>query len=124
MRSYRINSDAVRLNLDVESGPMNFDMAIPCGLIINELVSNSLKYAFPTGKGGQIRVRFASENGHGLRLTVSDDGVGFPHGADLEKNESLGLKLVRSLTEQLGGTVRYQNEDGFRCDIDIPRHKS
>ncbi len=123
LRSYKVNSEAIRLNLEVDPVPMNFDVAIPCGLIINELVSNALKYAFPDGRGGEIRVRFAGENGHGLTLTVSDDGVGFAGVTNPEESESLGLKLVRSLTEQLGGTVCYRNQDGFQCDINIPRNK-
>jgi two-component sensor histidine kinase len=82
---------------------MNLDVAIPCGLIINELVSNALKYAFPDGRGGEIVVRFCEENGQGLGLTVRDDGIGFPAGSNPEDSESLGLKLVRSLTDQLGG---------------------
>ena len=117
LRSYRVNSSTVRLNLEVESIPMNLDVAIPCGLIINELVSNALKYAFPSGKGGEIHVRFADENESSLRLVVRDNGVGFPEIADVEKNESLGLKLVRSLTEQLGGQITYSDQDGFQCEI-------
>ncbi len=123
LRSYRVNSNVIRLNLEVESIPMNLDVAIPCGLIINELVSNALKYAFPNGGGGEIRVRFADENQQALKLLVTDNGVGFPKIADVEANESLGLKLVRSLTEQLGGAIRYGNQDGFQCEINIPRNK-
>ncbi len=124
LRSYRVNSDAIRLNLEVDPVPMNFDFAIPCGLIINELVSNSLKYAFPNGRGGEIKVQFRGENGSGLKLMVSDNGIGCPENKNPEKSESLGLKLVRSLTEQLGGTVNYRSKDGFQCDVSIPRSKS
>ncbi len=122
-RSYKVNSSAIRLNLQVESVPMNLDVAIPCGLIINELVSNAFKYAFPGGESGEITVRFAEEGGQALQLTVKDTGVGIPANENPEKSESLGLKLVRSLTEQLGGSVSYRNQDGFQCDIRIPRNK-
>jgi PAS domain S-box-containing protein len=124
LRSYKVNSSAVRLDLKVDSVPMNLDVAIPCGLVINELVSNALKYAFPEGRSGEIVVRFCEENGQGLALTVRDNGVGFPSDSDPEESESLGLKLVRSLTDQLGGSVAYCSKGGFQCDIRIPRGRS
>ncbi len=122
LRSYRVDSKTVRLNLDVEPVPMSLDVAIPCGLIINELVSNALKYAFPHGKGGEILVRFGEGTGQVLMLHVSDTGVGLPEGRDPEKSESLGLKLVRSLTEQLDGTAFYSSRNGFQCEIRIPQN--
>jgi len=124
LRSYRANSSSVRLNLDIDPVPMNLDVAIPCGLIINELVSNSLKYAFPANNGGEISIRFADENGQGLRLTVRDNGVGMPPDTDLENSQSLGLKLVRSLTDQLGGVVNYRSQNGLLCDIQIARSRT
>ncbi len=124
LRSYRVSANVIRLDLQVDSVPMNLDVAIPCGLIINELVSNSLKYAFPKGKGGEILIRFADENGQGMRLIVRDNGIGLPVEANPENTESLGLKLVRSLTDQLGGSVAYRSKDGFECNIRIPRQKA
>ncbi len=127
LKSYKGSSAAIRLNLDVQPVPMNFDVAIPCGLIINELVSNSLKYAFPKDNGkfsaGDIWIRFADENNQTLRLTIRDNGVGFPEDADPEDSESLGLKLVKSLTEQLGGSIYYTYSSGFQTDIIIPKHR-
>jgi PAS domain S-box-containing protein len=124
MRSYKASSSAVRLDLKVDSVPMNLDVAIPCGLIINELVSNALKYAFPGGQSGEIIVRFSEENGQGFALTVRDTGIGFAAGSNPEESESLGLKLVRSLTDQLGGSVSYCSRNGFQCDIRIPHSRS
>lgn len=123
-RSYRVDSAAVRLTLEVDPVPMNLDVAIPCGLIINELVSNAFKYAFPEGESGEIKVHFGAENGQGLKLVVRDSGVGFSEGGDPEASDSLGLKLVHSLTEQLGGTLRYRNQNGFVCEIGIPDAKN
>jgi PAS domain S-box-containing protein len=123
-RSYRINANAVRLNLEVESVPMNLDIAIPCGLIINELVSNAFKYAFPNGDSGEITVRFAEEDARTLKLVVQDTGIGFPEGGDPEESDSLGLKLVRSLTEQLGGVLNYRTQNGFICQITIPHTRA
>ncbi len=124
LRSYKVNANAIRLNLDVDSVPMNLDVAIPCGLIINELVSNAFKYAFPQGEGGEIKVYFAENGDRKLKLIVQDNGIGFPENANPEGSDSLGLKLVRSLTEQLGGAVNYRSQDGFVCDISIPNSKS
>lgn len=123
-RSYRVDSNRIRLDVEVDPVPMNLDVAIPCGLIINELVSNSFKYAFPNGAAGEIKVRFGEANGNGLKLVVQDNGVGLPEGSNPEESDSLGLKLVRSLTEQLGGTIRYNSQNGFACDISIPRAKN
>jgi len=123
-RSYRINANTTRLNLDVQSVPMNLDLAIPCGLIINELVSNAFKYAFPKGEEGDISVRFGQKDHRTLSLSVRDSGVGFPEDKNPEDCDSLGLKLVRSLSEQIGGTIKYRNEDGFVCDIHIPNSRA
>jgi two-component sensor histidine kinase len=98
-------------------------VAIPCGLIINELVSNAFKYAFPKGRRGEITVYFAEEDNRKLKLVVRDNGVGFPATMDPVATDSLGLKLVRSLTEQLGGAATYRNEEGFFCTIVIPQAK-
>lgn len=124
VRSYRVNASVVRLNLEVESVPMNLDVAIPCGLIINELVSNAFKYAFPEGRNGCIDVRFRAAGDGGLALTVRDDGVGCAPEWNPEECDSLGLKLVRSLTEQLGGTLDFRSRSGFACMIAIPHARN
>jgi two-component sensor histidine kinase len=87
-------------------------------------VSNSFKYAFPNGNGGEIRVQFAEESDQALKLVVCDNGVGFSENDNPEESDSLGLKLVRSLTEQLSGELGYRNQGGFVCEIRIPRAKS
>jgi PAS domain S-box-containing protein len=120
LRSYQVNANSIRLSLKVDPVPMNLDVAIPCGLMINELVSNAFKYAFPTPAGGEILVRFSEENGGKLGLVVSDNGIGFPEDKNPEESDSLGLKLVRTLTEQLGGQLQYRNQNGFQCEISIP----
>src|SRR6185369_2875231 len=93
-RSYRVNSDAIVLSIEVDDVSLSVDTAIPCGLIINELVSNSLKYAFPKGGAGKIKVELNLEGNNNFTLVVSDDGVGFPKELDFRTTESLGLQLV------------------------------
>ncbi|NLV30053.1 MAG: PAS domain-containing protein [Acidobacteria bacterium] len=124
VRSYRVNASAIRLNLEVESVPMSLDVAIPCGLVINELVSNAFKYAFPEGKNGCIDVRFYAGSDGGLHLSVRDDGVGCAPDWNPDRCDSLGLKLVRSLTEQLGGTIEFRSRSGFACAIVIPHART
>ena len=103
---------------------MTLDVAIPCGLMINELVSNALKYAFPVPAESEIRVSFSEDNSRMLKLIVSDNGIGFPENRSPEESDSLGLKLVRTLTEQLGGRIQYRNQNGFLCEITIPQAKT
>ncbi len=81
-------------------------------MIINELVSNCLKYAFPGGRNGKIRIEMHEDDKHSIRLAVSDNGVGLPDGAGGSK--SLGLRLVRTLADQLGATVEMTSSGGAR----------
>ena len=112
-RSY--NVEGIQLNVRVENIYLSVDTAIPCGLIINELVSNSLKHAFPRGRKGEIRVELKPNvKAQGYELTVSDSGVGFPEGLDFRTTESLGLQLVNTLTSQLEGTLALKKNGGTR----------
>lgn len=104
-RSYEVHAGAVALNVEAEDVLLGVDTAIPCGLIINELVSNSLKHAFPGGGGGSINIRLRPADHERLTLTVADDGVGLPDGFDARRTSSLGLQLVNTLARQLGGEV-------------------
>ena len=95
--------ESIRLHLDLQPVSLSIDQAIPCGLIVNELVSNSLKHAFPGGRGGEVRVVLQPlADGPGWRLSVADDGVGLPPGFDLQHLTSLGMKLCADLSRQLG----------------------
>jgi two-component sensor histidine kinase len=91
-------------------------VAVPCGLIINELVSNSLKYAFPSGTG-EIRIELYANNSHDLTLLVSDNGIGIPPDLDLENLNSLGLQLVKNLVSQLGGSLKINSDGGTEFRI-------
>jgi two-component sensor histidine kinase len=105
LRSYGVDAKVVRLELDVEPVALTIDTAISCGLIIHELVSNCLKHAFPGGRKGWIYVCLRGESGS-FRLTVRDNGVGFPKLAGGGRRRTLGLRLVHILAEQIDGTVR------------------
>ncbi|MEE3715882.1 PAS domain S-box protein [Tumidithrix elongata RA019] len=105
------------LNLDVQwqvevaNLDLELDIAIPCGLIVNELVSNAIKYAFPHRYAGKIDIMFTYENSR-HRLAIGDNGIGFPETLDFRNTESLGMQIVCALTRQLGGTIALNREGG------------
>ncbi len=103
-RTYGAHEGSVHLETRADGIFLEVDKAIPCGIILNELVSNALKYAFPGEREGRISVEFVRE-GQEIHLVVQDDGVGMERVPDLRNAESLGLRLVNMLTEQLGGSV-------------------
>ena len=94
----------VRFNSELEPVIMGADLAVPCGLILNELISNALKHGFPNSASGEIRLTLRHGTDGACTLTVDDSGVGIPADLDLNANKSLGLRLVRSLTQQIRGT--------------------
>jgi two-component sensor histidine kinase/DNA-binding NarL/FixJ family response regulator len=111
-RTYRVPGSAVQLDIDVTDVFLGIDTAIPCALILNELIANSLKYAFPPGRHGTIRVALHRDPDGRLVLTVSDDGVGFPGTLDFRTTRSLGLQIVTTLTKQLDGTIDLLDRTG------------
>jgi len=121
-RSYGVNARAVGLQIDVGNILLDIDTAIPCGLIINELVTNSLKYAFSSDVGGEIRIGLQPENDGRLALSVSDNGAGLPPDFDFQKTESLGLQLVNTLTDQLQGQIQIEREGGTTFKIVLHPH--
>lgn len=118
--SYHVAGNRISLGLDLESMPVSIDVAIPCGLVINELMTNSLKYAFPDGRGGEIRVSLHSADSGETCLTVGDDGIGLPDGFDFRQAKSLGLRLVCQLVEsQLRGKIRLASADRGGTEFSI-----
>jgi two-component sensor histidine kinase/integral membrane sensor domain MASE1 len=101
--------EGVRIEVDAEGVRLGIDEAVPCGLMIHELVSNSLKHAFSGGRGGHVWVTLEHAGEAGLKLEVRDDGVGFPPGLDFQESSSLGLQLVCSLARQLSGEIRRED---------------
>lgn len=110
--SYGVAAERIHLRTDLDRILLNLDAAVPCGLIINELISNSLKYAFPDGRNGEIRIELRGETNGQARLIVADNGVGLRADVDWVNTRSLGLRLVRSLAEQLGGKLEVDSHAG------------
>jgi two-component sensor histidine kinase len=102
----------VRLAIQIEDVEFGIDTAIPCGLFINELVSNALKHAFPGRRRGEICIELRREEDGPFLLKVSDDGVGLPPELDYQNTASLGLQLVTTLAAQLEGTLEYAGGSG------------
>ena len=117
-QSFGCCNDSIQLNLNVDQISLNIETAIPCGLIINELVSNSLKYAF-SQKGGEISIDFYQIEDQQFHLRIKDNGVGFPVDFDVENTETLGLRLVRMLTHQLEGTLAIDSQYGTCYDVNF-----
>ncbi len=114
VHSYRVYKDLVELKLDIDQVYLNLDQAIPCGLIVNELVSNALKYAFPDDKEiGYIRIRI-KEVENKVQIEVEDNGIGLPEGFDYKQTDSLGLQLVSALVDQLDGEIELETKNGTK----------
>jgi PAS domain S-box-containing protein len=109
--TYNVRPDTIKLRIRVKNVYLDIDLAIPCGLIINELVSNSLKYAFPEGEKGEIIIDFSLKNDK-YQLTVGDNGTGFPEDLDFRKVESLGMQLVMLLGKKIKGTIELNRRKG------------
>jgi PAS domain S-box-containing protein len=116
---YGIDRSRIAVRVDAQDMKLELSKAIPCGLIVNELITNSLKHGFPGGRSGEIRVTLKCESGACL-LEVADNGVGLPDQVTVEDATSLGLKLVSVLAEQLGGEIRFDRNVGTRIEIPFP----
>ena len=137
----------VDLHIEIEDIYLGVDTAIPCGLIINELVSNALKYAFPANRQGKVWIKLVADSqwqltlpAEGTRvgqgqlvggaagsavyiLTVRDDGIGFPKGLNFDATETLGMQLVNILTKQLNGSIKMERETGTTFTINFTERK-
>lgn len=111
IHSYANFEKEIELKLDVQNVFLNLDLAIPCGLIINEIVSNALKYAFVGLKEGVIDIKMCVKDDD-LKLIIGDNGIGLPEKIDYRNTESLGLQLVVALVEQLNGSVQINSNQG------------
>ena len=134
-QTYRLGNANISLNMDLEENIfLDMDTAVPLGIIVNELVSNALKYAFADRDKGEIRITLcieesreckdnkAGNNNEGLKgtsfiLTVSDNGIGVPESFDLENPDSLGIQLITTLVDQLEGEIELKRDNGTEFTI-------
>jgi PAS domain S-box-containing protein len=119
MHAYSGEADRITVHTQVEAVDLPLETAVPCGLILSELLSNCLKHAFPNGEAGEVTVTLTREADR-LRLTVRDSGCGFPEHLDFRQTESLGLQLVCALTDQLQGTIALERAGGTAVTVIFP----
>ncbi len=117
-RSYRSQLNNIDIRCEADRIFLEIDQAILCGLVINELISNSIKHAFKGRKSGEVLVKLSREN-NVYTIIVQDNGIGFPEDIDIENTDSLGLQLVTSLTTQMGGTLEITSENGTIVKINL-----
>jgi two-component sensor histidine kinase len=116
---YDISTNRVINSVDVDDILFSLDTAIPCGLIVTELLSNCFKHAFPDNKSGKISIAFKKNQDKSI-LTIRDDGVGLPKEAELENKKTLGLSLVRNLSKQLHGDLQIDRNNGTAFILTLP----
>jgi PAS domain S-box-containing protein len=117
LHSYQVDSSRIRLTLDAEEVFLNINTAIPCGLIVNELVSNALKHGFPDGRSGEVAVELHKIAGDGYELKVRDDGIGFPEGLDFRQTQTLGMQIVVTLVSQIDASIELRSERGTEFKV-------
>jgi PAS domain S-box-containing protein len=118
VHTYSIHSKKIKLILTLDNLFLSLDASIPCGLIINEIVSNSLKYAFPDNRDGIIFVTLRVVKNQ-VKIEVGDNGIGIPESVDIKNTQTLGLQLVDTLVEQLNGTLILKRNKGTTFCIDF-----
>jgi len=116
-----MSSENISLSLDIEPVAVLLDTALPCGLVLTELLSNALKYAFPGEHAGEIRIALRRNDSGNLELVFADNGVGGPPKFDFNAQTTFGLTTIRALVEhQMQGTITFENAHGVRCTITFP----
>lgn len=116
--TYAGNTTDIKLHLQIEDVSLPLERTIPLGLLVNELVTNAFKYAFPQHKG-TVTLGLSKQEKM-LKLVVADDGVGLPQGVDIFNLGSLGMQLVESLVEQIEGNLSYHSTNGTEFVISFP----
>lgn len=132
LASYSVKSESINLKLELEQVYLGMDTSVPLGILVNELISNALKHAFPEGKGGEIRVNlfrsgndraeskisgFKEESEQQFTLVIADNGKGIPEELDFRNTDSLGLQLVNILVEQIEGSIELKRDSGTEFQI-------
>jgi len=122
--SYRVDTNLITFRINVENIFLSIKTAIPCGLIISELVANSLKYSFPAGAKGRISVEFYLGEDDKYYLMVGDNGRGFPKDLDIRQSESPSFQIVFDLVSQLKGDIKLDRRGGTKFKILFPKEES
>jgi len=115
--TYRDKTKNINFSINIKELLINMDLAISLGLILNELISNALKYAFPNKPEGEINVIFRSDGKNNYILTISDNGIGLPKNFEFPGTETLGLQLVKSLVEQHDAEIEFNRNGGTEIKI-------
>jgi len=122
--TYATGSDSIAVAIEAQEIDLPVHRAIPCGLILNELLSNAFKYAFPNGRKGKITVRFVALETGGLLLSCGDDGIGIPESFDWQNPHSVGLNIVRILKKQIDAEMTLdRSRGGARFELRFLRGK-
>jgi two-component sensor histidine kinase len=115
-KTYEVDPGRVKLDMSLENVMLDINTTIPLGLIVNELVSDCMKYAFPNGREGIIKIKLESKDLH-YKLSVCDNGVGLPKDLDFKDTDSLGMQLVNTLTSQIDGNIDLTVHNGTKFVI-------
>ncbi len=110
--TYSVESKHITFQVEADHLELGLDYAIPCGLVVNELVSNSLKHAFNGRQNGEISIRMHAKDSDSIELTVRDNGIGLPADTDVDTTKSLGMQLVKNLVSQIDGTLKREQNNG------------
>ena len=123
-KAYKTDETRIALKLDLDKVFLDINAAVPCGLILNELVLNALKHAFPDERKGKVTVELRGSEAGTVRLTVRDDGIGFPEGIEIAQADTMGLQIISLLTEQLDGRVEVKRDSGtaFSVSFKVPTY--
>ena len=120
--SYGVQPNRIAVSIDVTDVLLPINVAVPCGLVVNELISNALKHAFPRGRPGEVIVALRKEPDEQVMLCVSDNGVGIPDDLDIAETTTLGLQLVWLLADQLRADITVQRSNPTRFELRLPLH--
>lgn len=115
--AYDGEEHGIALKLELQPINIGIDSAVPCGLIVNEIASNAFKHAFAKGQSGTIGVKLSRDELGEIHLDIWDDGIGLPAENSLERPDTLGLRLIKTLTGQLGGKIELNNQRGTRFEL-------
>jgi PAS domain S-box-containing protein len=121
-QSYGVSPEKVQLIQNLEAIPVGIDKAIPCGLIVNELLTNAFKYAFPENHSGFVRIDFQHGGPNNVRLCICDNGIGLPNQIKVHKSHSLGLQIVTMLTRQIQGRLSVKRKRGTCVTVIFPNN--